>query len=151
MFITLYFILYYFYFLNFYLFLERGREREREGEKHQCVVASWPPPTGGLALNPGVCPRLGIELATLWFTGRSSIHWATPARTKKWYFIDHAVKVVPIFPPLPPHTQQPIFPQAIPTALFMSMGHVYKFFGYSISYSLLYIPMAILWLRICTT
>ena len=23
-----------------YLFLERGREGEREGEKHQCVVAS---------------------------------------------------------------------------------------------------------------
>ena len=29
-----------------YLFLERGREGEREGEKHQCVVASHTPPTG---------------------------------------------------------------------------------------------------------
>ena len=34
----------------FYLFIfrERGREGEREGEKHQCVVASLAPPTGGL-------------------------------------------------------------------------------------------------------
>ena len=39
-----------------YLFLERGREGEREGEKHQCVVASWVSPTGDLAHNPGMCP-----------------------------------------------------------------------------------------------
>ena len=38
-----------------YLFLERGREREREGEKHQCVVASHTQP-GDLACNPGMCP-----------------------------------------------------------------------------------------------
>ena len=31
-------------------------EREREGEKHQCVVASCIPPTEGLAHNPGMCP-----------------------------------------------------------------------------------------------
>ena len=35
---------------------ERVRERESEGEKHQCVVASRTPPTGGLAHNPGMCP-----------------------------------------------------------------------------------------------
>ena len=29
-----------------YLFLERGRKGEREGEKHQCVVASHVPLTG---------------------------------------------------------------------------------------------------------
>ena len=30
---------------------------EREGEKHQCVVASHVPPTGDLAChNPGMCP-----------------------------------------------------------------------------------------------
>ena len=47
------------YFLKdfIYLFLDRGvRERKREGEKHQCVVASCAPPTGDLACNPGVCP-----------------------------------------------------------------------------------------------
>ena len=39
-----------------YLLLERGREGEREGEKHQCVVASCAPPTGDLAHDPGMCP-----------------------------------------------------------------------------------------------
>ena len=40
-----------------YLFFrERGREREREGEKHQCVVASCMPSTGDLAHKPGMCP-----------------------------------------------------------------------------------------------
>ena len=41
---------------TFYLFIfrERGREGEREGEKHQC--ASCAPPTGDLARNPGMCP-----------------------------------------------------------------------------------------------
>ena len=33
-----------------------GREGEREGEKHQCVVASSAPSTRGLACNPGMCP-----------------------------------------------------------------------------------------------
>ena len=31
-----------------YLFLKRAMEGEREGEKHQCVVASCAPPTGNL-------------------------------------------------------------------------------------------------------
>ena len=39
-----------------YLFLEKGMEGEREGEKHQCVVASCAPPTGDLAHTPGMCP-----------------------------------------------------------------------------------------------
>ena len=56
----------------------------------------------------------------------------------KLYFTDYTITVVPTFPPLLSSTQQPS-PQ-----LFMSMGHVYKFFGYSISYTVLYIPMAIL-------
>ena len=29
---------------------------EREGEKHQCVVASHTPPTGNLTCNPGMYP-----------------------------------------------------------------------------------------------
>ena len=46
-----------FFFKDFiYLFLQRGREGEWEGEIHQCVVASWTPPTGDLACNPGMCP-----------------------------------------------------------------------------------------------
>ena len=46
-------------FIFMYLFiysLERGREGEREVEKHQCVVASCTPATGDLAPNPGMCP-----------------------------------------------------------------------------------------------
>ena len=39
-----------------FIFRERGREVEREGEKHQCVVASSTPLTGDLAHNPGMCP-----------------------------------------------------------------------------------------------
>ena len=33
-----------------------GREGEKEGKKHQCVVASHLPPTGDLAHNPGMWP-----------------------------------------------------------------------------------------------
>ena len=52
----------------FIYFLERGREREREGEKHQWGVASgWGP-----GLQPRHVPWLGIEPATPWFTGRHS-------------------------------------------------------------------------------
>ena len=41
------------FFLRVCLFLETGREGEREGEG---VVASCVPPTGDLACNPGMCP-----------------------------------------------------------------------------------------------
>ena len=46
------------FFLRFYLFIfrARGTEGDREGEKHQCVVASSVPPTGELTHNPGMCP-----------------------------------------------------------------------------------------------
>ena len=44
-----------FHFVFFSKILPR-REEEREGEKHQCVVASHVPPTGDLACNPGMCP-----------------------------------------------------------------------------------------------
>ena len=45
-------------FKRFYLFIfrQRGREGEREGEKYQCVVASYVAPSGDLAHNPGMCP-----------------------------------------------------------------------------------------------
>ena len=33
------------------------------------MVASCVPPTGDLACNPGICPKLGIEPASLWFAG----------------------------------------------------------------------------------
>ena len=49
-----------FFFFSFlkdlFIFRERRKEGEREGEKQQCVVASHVPPTGDLAHNPGMCP-----------------------------------------------------------------------------------------------
>ena len=45
-----------FYFFKKYFFRERGRKREKEGEKHQCAVASPVPPTGDLTHNPDMCP-----------------------------------------------------------------------------------------------
>ena len=42
------------YFFKVLLFLERGREEDRE--KHQCVLASQAPPSGHMACNLGMCP-----------------------------------------------------------------------------------------------
>ena len=42
-------------FIYLFIFRERGR-KEKEGEKHHCVVASHSFPTGDLACNPGMCP-----------------------------------------------------------------------------------------------
>ena len=44
------------FFLSIYLFLEKGEGREKEGEKHQHVVASLMPPVGDLTHNPDMCP-----------------------------------------------------------------------------------------------
>ena len=68
-------------FIYLFIFRERGREGEREGEKHLCVVASYTPHTWGPGPQPRHVPWLGIKPTTLWFTGQHSIHWATPART----------------------------------------------------------------------
>ena len=62
------------FFSRFYLFLEKGEGREKDGEKHQCVVASRVLLTGDLADTPGMCPRVGIEPATLWFSGLCSFY-----------------------------------------------------------------------------
>ena len=61
----------------------------------------------------------------------------------KLYFIDYAITVAPILPPLLPSTQQPPQPQAIPTSLFVSMDHAYVLWLLH-SYTVLYILMAIL-------
>ena len=60
-------VCFYLFFKRFYLFIfrQRGREGEREGEKHQCVVACHTPSTGNLAHTPGMCAKLGIEPVTL--------------------------------------------------------------------------------------
>ena len=77
------YLLFTYYFLKIlFIFREKGREGEREREKHQCVVASHMPPSGDLACSPGMWPRLGMELTALWFAGWHSIRWAILARTK---------------------------------------------------------------------
>ena len=43
-------------FFSLILFIFREREGEREGEKHQCVIASHAPSTGDPASNPVMCP-----------------------------------------------------------------------------------------------
>ena len=59
----------------FYLFSfrEKRREGEKDGEKHQCMVASHTLPTGDLARNPGMCPDWESN-QRLWFAGQHSIH-----------------------------------------------------------------------------
>ena len=75
-------------YLFIYLFLDSGEGREKEGEKHQCVVASRTPPLLGTWSTPQACvPWLGTEPATLWFTAQHSIHWAAPARTELHSFL----------------------------------------------------------------
>ena len=46
---------------------------------------------------------------------------------------------VPFYP-----VTAPRLPQAIPTTLVMSVGHACKFFAYSVSSTVLHVPMAIL-------
>ena len=60
------------------------------------------------------------------------------------FFIDSGITVVLIFTPLPPSNPNHLLRKAIPWPSLMSMGHACKFFGYYISYTILYIPMDIL-------
>ena len=46
----------FFKIFSLFIFRERGREGESEGEKHQCMVASHVAPTRDLACTPGMCP-----------------------------------------------------------------------------------------------
>ena len=57
--VHLFLILFLFFIFKDFIYLffrQSGREGEREGEKHQCVVASHMLPTGDLAHNPSVSP-----------------------------------------------------------------------------------------------
>ena len=69
-------------------------EGEREGEKHQWVVASGAPPTGDLAHNPGMCPNWE---SNWWPFGRTRSAQSTdlhqPGLTKYCVFFDGDAKV----------------------------------------------------------
>ena len=60
-----------------YLFLERGREEEKEGNINGWLLLTRPLWGPGPQLRSG--PWLRIEPATLCLSGRHSIYWATPA------------------------------------------------------------------------
>ena len=61
-----------------YLLLERG-EGERGPSMCGCLLRA---PYWGPGPQPRLVPCVGIKPATLWFAGRCSIHWATPARAQ---------------------------------------------------------------------
>ena len=62
----------------------------------------------------------------------------------KVYFLDYTITLVPFFLPFIPLYPSPLPPLYPPQ--FMFMGHTYKFFGYSVSYTILNLPMFILYL-----
>ena len=66
-------------FLKKILFTEREREGERGRETSMCGCLSHTPHWGP-GPHPRQVPWPGNEPATLWFEGRRSSHWATPAR-----------------------------------------------------------------------
>ena len=69
------------FFKRFYLFIfrERGREGEREGEEHQWV-ASCTPHNSGPNLQSRLVSWLGIEPVPFLFVGWCLTTWATPIR-----------------------------------------------------------------------
>ena len=77
---------------RFYIFIfregEGGRKRGREISMCGCLLSApyWPP-----GLQPRHMPWLGIEPATLWFTGRQSIHWSTAARAPLFFLISNSL------------------------------------------------------------
>ena len=76
----------------FFIFIERGREREKEGDKHQCVVESHMAPTGDLDDNPDMCPDWELNRDPLVSNPRL-IQWATPARTSFLLFYNWILKM----------------------------------------------------------
>ena len=71
----------FFFKKDFIYFKQRGREGERGGEKHQCVVASCMPLTGDLTWPATqACALTRNGACNPWFAGQCSIHWATSAR-----------------------------------------------------------------------
>ena len=63
---------------------KRGRETSMCG-RYIDLVASHMCPSGDLACNPGMYPDWEAKLATFWFAGLCSIHWATPPRNMLFY------------------------------------------------------------------
>ena len=85
----------FFFFFKIVLFIfreEKGRGKERR-ETSVCGCLSSIPHWGP-SLHPRHVSQLGIELATLWFTGWHSTHWATPARAEGLVLMP---KIIPVW------------------------------------------------------
>ena len=68
----------------------------------------------------------------------------------KVHFIDYAITVVPFFSPLYSPLPCTLLPTSIPPPpQFMSMGHACKFFGFSISYTILNPPYLFCTYQLC--
>ena len=94
----IYFLKYLFIYLFIYLF-ESGRGGEREGGNYWCARETWigcllHAPRWGPGLQPRHAPWLGIEPATLWFTGRYSFYWATA--TRAWHLFIEPFQVLDV-------------------------------------------------------
>ena len=76
----------FFFFKDFIYFLRAGKGGRKRGR--ETSVCDWltHTPNWGLGPPPRHVSWLGIEPATLWFTGQHSVHWATPARALGNYF-----------------------------------------------------------------
>ena len=72
-------------------------EGEREGEKHQCVVASHMPSTGDLACNPGMCPDW--ELNQRPFGSQASTQSTEPHQPGPYMFFDWSLPPPFTIPP----------------------------------------------------
>ena len=89
---------------DFYLLIFReekgGRNRGRETSMCGCLFRA---PHWGPGPQPRHVPWLGIEPATLWFTGQHSVHWATSARAMiniltHWFILALGTKFINIKP-----------------------------------------------------
>ena len=68
-------------FIYLFIFRERGREGEREGEIHPLVASHTHPQQGTWAANQAFA-LTGNQPLTFSFAGWCSIHWAIPPRAK---------------------------------------------------------------------
>ena len=83
---------FYFLFLRVYLFREKGKEGESEGDKHPCAretlikclshAPHWRP-----GPQPGHVSSLGIEPETFQSAGLCSVPWSTPAKAALEFLI----------------------------------------------------------------
>ena len=78
-------ILFYFLKIFIYLFLKSGEGKEKGREISMCGCLSCAPHWGP-SPQPRHVPWIGSKPATLSFTGRHSIHWATPSRAENTNF-----------------------------------------------------------------